>query len=87
MMKIPDTAIRRLATVDFAGPSFPYRQIQFTGHGTAYYHDLGKSLPTLRNSFRDSGMVSLGRRIPAGTTPRNFRLEWKIITLVKPNPS
>ena len=70
-------------------PSFPYKQIQFTINGTAYYHDLGKFIADFENSFPHSRVLRLTVE-PAGSTDGNseklsFNIE--IIALIKPNPS
>jgi hypothetical protein len=84
-VEIPDIGRPTIGNVDLL-PSFPYRQIQFTVNGTAYYHDLGKFIADFENSFPHSRMVRLVVESGGDNTEKlSFRME--IITLVKPNPS
>jgi hypothetical protein len=84
-VEIPDIGHPTIGNVDLL-PSFPYRQIQFTVNGTAYYHDLGKFIADFENSFPHSRMVRLVVESGGDNTEKlSFRME--IITLVKPNPS
>ena len=84
-VEIPEIGHPTIGNVDLL-PSFPYRQIQFTVNGTAYYHDLGKFIADFENSFPHSRMVRLVVESGGDNTEKlSFRME--IITLVKPNPS
>jgi hypothetical protein len=87
-VEIPEVGHPTIGESDLL-PSFPYKQIQFTINGTAYYHDLGKFIADFENSFPHSRMVHLVVE-PASSADSNgeklsFRME--IITLLKPNPS
>ena len=70
-------------------PSFPYKQIQFTINGTAYYHDLGKFIADFENNFPHARMVNLVIEPASGADSSNEKLSFRmdIIALVKPNPS
>jgi Tfp pilus assembly protein PilO len=84
-VEIPEIGHPTIGNVDLL-PSFPYKQIQFTINGIAYYHDLGKFIADFENNFPHSRMVHLVVESNGENTEKlAFRME--IITLVKPNPS
>jgi hypothetical protein len=84
-VEIPEIGHPTAGNVDLL-PSFPYRQIQFTVNGTAYYHDLGKFITDFENIFPHARMVRLVVESGGDNTEKlSFRME--IIALMKPNPS
>jgi hypothetical protein len=84
-VEIPDIGHPTIGNVDLL-PSFPYKQIQFSINGTAYYHDLGKFIADFENNFPHSRMVRLVIE-PGGDIPEKLSFKMEIITLMKPNPS
>jgi hypothetical protein len=84
-VEIPEIGHPTIADVDLL-PSFPYKQIQFTINGTAYFHDLGKFIADFENNFPHSRMVRLTIE-PGGDNPEKLSFRMEIITLMKPNPS
>jgi Tfp pilus assembly protein PilO len=68
-------------------PQFPYRQIKVNITGTAYYHDLGKFIADLENTFPHIRVVSLAVEplniTGLGNEKLSFRMD--IVALVKPN--
>ena len=84
-VEIPEIGHPTIGTVDLL-PSFPYKQIQFTINGTAYYHDLGKFIADFENNFPHSRMVRLAIE-PGGDNPEKLSFRMEIIALMKPNPS
>ncbi len=84
-VEIPEIGHPTIGNVDLL-PSFPYKQIQFSINGTAYYHDLGKFIADFENSFPHSRMVRLTID-PGGDSPEKLSFRMEIITLMKPNPS
>jgi hypothetical protein len=86
-VEIPEISHPTIGNVDLL-PFFPYKQIQFTISGTAYYHDLGKFIADFENNFPHSRMVRLA--IEPGSSadnPEKLLFKMEIITLIKPNPS
>ena len=82
---IPDIGHPEVSDTDLL-PSFPFKQVQFSVNGTAYYHDLGKFIADLENKFPHLRVVNLTIQ-PAQTTSGNDeKLSFKmdIIALVKP---
>ncbi|MGB7746445.1 MAG: hypothetical protein WBN75_04080 [Verrucomicrobiia bacterium] len=84
-VEIPEIGHPKIANVDLL-PSFPYKQIEFTINGTAYYHDLGKFIADFENNFPHSRMVRLTIE-PGGDNSEKLLFRMEIITLMKPNPS
>jgi len=82
---IPEIGHPTVGSVDLL-PSFPYKQIQFTINGTAYYHDLGKFIADFENNFPHCRMVRLAVE-PGGDNTEKLSFRMDIIALVKPNPS
>ena len=61
--------------------NFPYKQLQFTLHGTGYYHDIGKFIADFENKHPHMRIVNLSIDPVGGDTEKlSFRLE--IIALV-----
>jgi hypothetical protein len=87
-VEIPEVGHPTIGESDLL-PSFPYKQIQFTINGTAYYHDLGKFIADFENSFPHSRMVHLVVEPASGADSNGEKLSFRmeIITLLKPNPS
>jgi Tfp pilus assembly protein PilO len=85
-VEIPEIGHPAIGNVDLL-PSFPYKQIQFTINGTAYYHDLGKFIADFENNFPHSRMVHLVIEPAGGDTSEKLLFRMEIITLMKPNPS
>jgi len=84
-VEIPDIGHPTIGNVDML-PSFPYKQIEFSINGTAYYHDLGKFIADFENNFPHSRMVRLVIDT-GGDTPEKLAFKMEIMTLMKPNPS
>ena len=84
-VEIPDIGHPTVANVDLL-PAFPYKQVQFSINGTAYYHDLGKFIADFENNFPHSRMVRLLIE-PGGDIPEKLKFRMEIIALVKLNPS
>ena len=84
-VEIPEIGHPTIGNVDLL-PSFPYKQIQFSINGTAYYHDLGKFIADFENNFPHSRMVRLVIE-PGGDNSEKLSFKMEIITLMKPNPS
>jgi Tfp pilus assembly protein PilO len=85
-VEIPEIGHPAVGTVDLL-PSFPYKEIQFTINGTAYYHELGKFIADFENNFPHSRMVRLAIEPGGGDTSEKLSFRMEIITLMKPNPS
>jgi hypothetical protein len=85
-VEIPDIGHPTIGNVDLLS-SFPYKQIQFSINGTAYYHDLGKFIADFENNFPHSRMVHLIIEPGGGDNPEKLLFRMDIITLMKPNPS
>ena len=87
-VEIPDIGHPTVGTVDLL-PNFPYRQVQFTINGTAYYHDLGKFIAAFENDYPHFRMVHLSIEPSSGADGSTEKLSFKmdIIALVKSNPS
>ena len=83
---IPNVGQPVLSDVDLL-PGFPYKQVRVSLSGTAYYHDLGKFIADLENTYPHMRMVNLSIEPsvqPGGPTERlAFRVD--VIALVKPN--
>ena len=84
-VEIPEIGHPTIGNVDLL-PSFPYKQIQFTINGTAYYHDLGKFIADFENNFPHSRMVRLAIE-PGGDNAEKLSFRMEIITLMKPTSS
>ena len=84
-VEIPEIGHPTIGNVDLL-PSFPYKQIQFTINGTAYYHNLGKFIADFENNFPHSRMVRLAIE-PGGDNAEKLSFRMEIITLMKPTSS
>jgi Tfp pilus assembly protein PilO len=85
-VEIPDIGHPVIGNVELL-PSFPYKQIQFSITGTAYYHDLGKFIADFENFFPHSRMVNLMIETTTGDNTEKLAFRMDIISLVKLNPS
>ena len=73
-------------------PKFPYQSATFAIRGTAFYHDFGRFLADIENSFPTARVQNLDLE-PIGTMAANpqeaekvsFKME--IVALIKPNNS
>lgn len=66
---------------------FPYKQIKFTLNGTGYYHDIGKFIAGLENTFPHMRVINLAIE-PAGgpdSTSEKLSFRMDVVALVKPN--
>jgi hypothetical protein len=61
---------------------FPYKQLQFTLHGTGHYHDIGKFIADLENKFPHMRVVDL-EMAPVGGDSEELGFSMEIIALVK----
>jgi hypothetical protein len=80
---IPEIGHPEVTAVDLF-PSFPFKQVKFTVNGTAYYHDLGKFIADLENTYPHIRVVNLQIQpgdSSGGAEKLSFRME--IIALVK----
>jgi hypothetical protein len=84
-VEIPDIGHPTIGNVDLLS-SFPYKQIEFSINGTAYYHDLGKFIADFENNFPHSRMVRL-LVTPGGDASEKLSFRMDIITLMKANPA
>jgi Tfp pilus assembly protein PilO len=84
-VEIPDIGHPTIGNTDLL-PSFPYKQVQFTINGTAYYHDLGKFIADFENNFPHSRMVRLVIDSAGGDNTEKLSFRMEIIALAKPNP-
>lgn len=74
-----------IGDVDLFG-KFPYKQLKVTVSGTAYFHDLGKFIADLENTYPHTRVTNL-MLDPAGSADsKNEKLTFRmdIIALVKP---
>jgi len=67
-------------------PSFPYKQMRFVVIGKGYYHDIGKFVAGLENTFPHIRVANLSIE-PAGSDGEKLAFRMEIIALVKPNAS
>ena len=83
---IPTVGQPSMGDVDLV-PKFPYKQIRVNISGTAYYHELGRFLADLENTFPHIRVVNLIIEPLNATEPGNEKLSFRmdIIALVKPN--
>jgi Tfp pilus assembly protein PilO len=83
---IPNIAQPSVTDVDLL-PGFPYRQVKVTLAGTAFYHDLGKFIADLENTFPHMRVVNLSIEPASMTGVNSERLSFRVdvIALVKPN--
>jgi hypothetical protein len=68
-------------------PRFPYRTASFSIRGTAFYHDLGKFLADLENSFPYVQVQNLQLSSTLGPKPEDdehLQFSLELVTLVKP---
>jgi len=81
-VEIPEIGHPDVGEVDMFA-TFPYKQIRFTLTGTAYYHDLGKFIADLENTFPTPAW----RTSPWNPSRRGRKLRsgFKSSRLVKPN--
>jgi hypothetical protein len=84
-VEIPEIGHPDVGEVDMFA-TFPYKQIRFTLTGTAYYHDLGKFIADLENTFPHARVENLAMEpVSGGGEKLSFRLQ--VVELVKPNAS
>jgi Tfp pilus assembly protein PilO len=70
-------------------PSFPYKQIRFGLNGTAFFHDLGKFIADIENTYPQMRVVRLSVE-PSPESDSNIEklsFHMDVIVLVKSNPS
>jgi Tfp pilus assembly protein PilO len=79
---IPEVSHPEVSDVNLL-PSFPFKQVKFTIHGTAYYHDLGKFIADFENTFPHIRLVNL--EIQPASSGNDGKLSFKmdVIALVK----
>lgn len=68
-------------------PHFPYKQIQVTVGGKAYYHDLGKFLADFENSFPHARITNLNLEPDDGTGKDGEKLAFRMELIVLTNPN
>jgi hypothetical protein len=83
---IPTISQPIVSSVDIV-PRFPYKQLKVTVSGTAYYHELGRFIAGLENTFPHIRVVNLTMEPVDATEQRNEKLSFRmeIVGLVKPN--
>jgi len=84
-VEIPSITPPSLTSVDLL-PNFPYRQIRVTLNGTAYYHDFGKFISDLENTFPHVRVVNLALEPANSSEAEKLAFRVDIIALVKSNP-
>jgi hypothetical protein len=68
-------------------PQFPYKAASFIARGTAYYHDLGKFLAGLENSFPYARLQNLELEpiySLKGDEEERLSFKFELVTLIKP---
>lgn len=77
---VPEIGQPNVSEMDLL-PNFPYKQLQFTLHGTGYYHDIGKFIADFENKHPHMRVVNIELSAIGGDTEKlSFRME--IIALV-----
>lgn len=86
-VNIPDISHPDVGTMDLL-PGFPFKQVNFTITGTAYYHDLGKFVADFENKFPHIRVVNLQMQ-PTDIASGNEKLAFKmnVVVLVKSTSS
>jgi Tfp pilus assembly protein PilO len=85
-LDIPTIGQPTVGDVDML-PHFPYKQVQFTLNGTAYYHDLGKFVADFENNFPHVRLVNLAIQPSSdpNSNPEMLSFHVEVIALIKPN--
>ena len=68
-------------------PHFPYKQVEITIGGTAYYHDLGRFIADFENQFQHMRIQSLSLEpppVPSGNDREKLSFRMQIVALEKP---
>lgn len=81
---IPSISPPSLGPVDIL-PDFPYRQIKISLNGTAYYHNFGKFVSDLENTFPHVRVVNLSLEPGVGNDSEKLNFRIDVIALVKSN--
>jgi hypothetical protein len=68
-------------------PHFPYKQIQVTVGGKAYFHDLGKFIADFENSFPHARITNLNLEPADGTGKDGEKLAFRMELIVLTNPN
>jgi hypothetical protein len=68
-------------------PHFPYRQIQVTVGGKAYFHDLGKFISDFENTFPHARITNLNLEPDDGTGKGGEKLAFRMELIVLTNPN
>jgi hypothetical protein len=68
-------------------PHFPYKQIQVTVGGKAYYHDLGKFIADFENSFPHARITNLNLEPEDGSGKEGEKLAFRMELIVLTNPN
>jgi hypothetical protein len=79
---VPEIGQPNVSEMDLL-PAFPYKQLQFTLHGTGYYHDIGRFIADFENKHPHMRVVNIDlEQMGTDTEKLSFRME--IIALVNP---
>ncbi len=86
-VNIPTVGQPIITDVDIL-PQFPYKQVKISLNGSAYYHDFGKFVSDLENTFPHMRMINVTLEPLTGSDPDSQKLNFRadVIALVKPNP-
>lgn len=73
-------------------PKFPYQSATFAIRGTAFYHDFGRFLADIENSFpcarvQNLDLEPLGTMAATAQEAEKVSFKMEIVTLIKPNNS
>jgi len=79
---IPEVGRPEVSSVDLL-PSFQFKQVKLTIHGTAYYHDLGKFIADFENTFPHIRLVNLEVQSTSGGNDEKLSFKADVIALVK----
>jgi len=85
-VNIPTVGQPIITDVDIL-PQFPYKQVKISLNGSAYYHDFGKFVSDLENTFPHMRMINVTLEPLTGFDPDSQKLNFRadVIALVKPN--
>jgi Tfp pilus assembly protein PilO len=85
-VNIPTVGQPIITDVDIL-PQFPYKQVKISLNGSAYYHDFGKFVSDLENTFPHMRMINVTLEPLTGSDPDSQKLNFRadVIALVKPN--
>jgi len=77
---VPEIGQPNVSEMDLL-PKFPYKQLEFTLHGTGYYHDIGKFIADFENKHPHMRVVNIDLE-PVGGDSEKLSFRMDIIALV-----